>query len=78
MRLHDITVDICVDSKASAKLKAISKHTQALAEELDQIDKELASNDGCMMCGDKRADLIRVKDCHGLEHKLCRYCYFKV
>ena len=48
MKLKGITVDLSVHTKSSvAKLKAIAKHTAALADELEEIDKSI-----CPECGD--------------------------
>ncbi|WP_272033108.1 hypothetical protein [Oceanobacillus kimchii] len=65
-----LSMDIVLDKNTSAKLRAISKHTAALADELERIDAET-----CPGCG----ELCEVTEYHadGMPaHKsyMCHVC----
>ncbi|MEK5524130.1 hypothetical protein [Heyndrickxia sp. FSL W8-0423] len=70
-----LTID--VNSKImSAKLKAIAKHTQALADELEQIDKSICPSCGELLdTNDFYADsklIHTMKDCPSCGYSLRR------
>lgn len=68
-KLSEITVDISADTdNLVAKLKAISKHTQALAKELEGIDNAWK----CEHCGHDECQSLYFNN--ELYHSMCLKC----
>jgi transposase-like protein len=68
-----ITVDVLMNTdKLQRKLKAIAKHAEALANELDAIDKAIV----CPNCGS--ADVCQMHTNGELTHASCNDCEYTI
>ncbi|MGE7129569.1 hypothetical protein [Lysinibacillus xylanilyticus] len=56
-KVRGITIELGFDDKSKLKLRAIAKHVEALADELDNIDNDIK----CPNCGGYEID--KLKDC---------------
>lgn len=72
MKASELKVELNMDSVVK-RMRAISKHTEALANELEKIDDEYNKYD-CLLCN-KGTSKVIIKNCCGDEKKICVWCY---
>ncbi|TQR28333.1 hypothetical protein C7Y47_22085 [Lysinibacillus sphaericus] len=67
-KVGGITIELGFDSKSKLKLRAIAKHAEALADELDAIDNRWE----CPRCGESDYDDYFAGET--FKHRVCNAC----
>ncbi|MEQ6353950.1 hypothetical protein ABNX05_04920 [Lysinibacillus sp. M3] len=67
-KVEGITIGFEFDSKSKLKLRAIAKHAEALADELDAIDNKWE----CPRCGESNYNDYFAGN--SFKHRLCKGC----
>lgn len=67
-KVGGITIELGFNSKSKLKLRAIAKHAEALADELDAIDNRWE----CPRCGESNYNDYLVDNI--LEQRICKGC----
>ncbi|GAB0169184.1 hypothetical protein LSPCS325_26210 [Lysinibacillus sp. CTST325] len=62
-KVGDITINLSFDDKSKLRLRAISKHTEALADELDRIENMKE----CPACGSYKTTTVTLTDGEACE-----------